>query len=120
VSGGIDRRGLLKGAAVAGSLVAGPLAARGLRRDCIVVFDSSLAESRVFARGQRAREAFDLADARASRFAALRSLSARGANVEGLTRWSDLVALRRELGRQGLRLRSETRTRAGLFRWSMG
>jgi hypothetical protein len=120
VSGGIDRRGLLKGAAVASSLVAGPLAARAVKRGCVVVFDSSVPESRAFARQQTTLQSFDLVDARTSRFAALRSLSAQGASVEGLTRWSDLVALRRELGRQGLRLRSERRTRAGLFRWSMG
>lgn len=112
-----DRRGVLKGGALAGVAAAMPVAAQAAEA-MIVVFDSRLAESASFGGGQ----GIDLA--RVSLREA-HGLLAGAVRVEGLTRWSDWTVLRSLLEEQGLRRRAETRMGAplsghdGLLRWSM-
>ncbi len=115
---GVSRRNVLKGAAVAGVATAVPLGAAALGERRLVVYDSRLPASLAFARTVPSAYSVDLAEAHATRFAVLRQALPKGLIVEGLTRSSDLIALRHELGRQGLRLSSEAAV-GGLFRWTM-
>jgi hypothetical protein len=115
----VNRRTVLKGAAVAGAAASAPLGTQLLGAGPLTIFDSRLPESLAFARSAAARRRVDLAEQHANRFAQLRGALPKGLRIEGLTRWSDLVALRRELGRQGYRLQSETQTARGLYRWTM-
>lgn len=117
----LTRRALLRRGALAGAVVAVPLGVAALRQAGLVVFDSALGDSRAFARGIPEARRIDLAAERRTRFTTLRSGLPQGGTIEGLTRWSDWVALRSELERQGWRLAAERRTgRAGnLFRWTM-
>ncbi|KPF82133.1 hypothetical protein [Novosphingobium sp. AAP93] len=112
----MDRRGVLKGGALAGVAVAVPVGARAA--EVLVVYDSRLPESASFGGGQ----GIDLAHV------SLRDahgLMAGATRVEGLTRWSDWTVLRGLLEEQGLRRTAETRLQAplsghdGLLRWSM-
>lgn len=111
-----DRRGVLKGGALAGVAVAVPVGARAA--EALVVYDSRLAESANFG----GRQGIDLA--RVSLREA-HGLLANAVQVEGLTRWSDWTVLRGLLEEQGLRRTAETRLQAplsghdGLLRWSM-
>lgn len=114
----VTRRGVLKGAAVVGAATAVPLGAAAMSARRLVIFDSRLPASLAFARSMPAGQRIDLAEDGDPRFAALRSGLAKGTVVEALTRRSDLVDLRHELARQGLRL-SQQRAERGLFRWSM-
>lgn len=113
-----DRRGLLKGGALAGVAVAVPVGARAAEAAAFVVYDSRLPESASFAGGR----GIDLA--RISLREAHGLLAGAG-RVEGLTRWSDWTVLRGLLEEQGLRRTAETRVGAplsghdGLLRWSM-
>lgn len=122
----LTRRGLLKAGAVTGAAIASPLAvhaARTPRR--ITVFDSRIAESQAFARGAGEAASIDLAVEHDSFFAALRSPLPAHASVEGLTGWSDWIAIRGELEARGLRVTAEQTVaaplsgKAHLFRWSM-
>lgn len=114
----VTRRTVLKGAALAGAAGVAPLGAQALGARKLVIYDSRLPASLAFARTAPALHRADLAEAHATRFAALRGELPRGITIEGLSRRSDLIALQRELGRQGFRLTSE-RPSAGLFRWTM-
>jgi len=111
-----DRRGVLKGGALAGVAVAVPVGAWAA--EALVVYDSRLAESASFGGGQ----GIDLARV-SLRDAHVRLADA--ARVEGLTRWSDWTVLRSLLEEQGLRRTAETRVSSplsghdGLIRWSM-
>ncbi|GEN99265.1 hypothetical protein NSE01_10980 [Novosphingobium sediminis] len=113
-----DRRGVLKGGALAGVAAAVPVAARAAEAAALVVHDSRLAESASFAGGK----GIDLA--RVSLREAL-ALLAGAERIEGLTRWSDWTVLRALLEEHGLRRTAETRVGAplsghdGLMRWSM-
>lgn len=111
------RRGLLKAGAVAGVAVAMPAGAMALKGAALVVHDSRVPESLAFARSAGGAM-LDLAQEHGQRFAAIRSGLPKGSRIEGLTRWSDYVALRRELYRQGFRVTAEQRSDA-LMRWSM-
>lgn len=113
---GVTRRGLLKAGAVAGAAVAVPAGAMALNGAATVVHDSRVPESRAFAR-MAGGAMLDLADQHGQRFAAIRAGLPKG-RIEGLTRWSDFVALRRELYRQGFRVTAERRSGV-LIRWSM-
>lgn len=113
----MTRRGLLKAGAVAGAAVAVPAGAMALRGGALVIHDSRVPESLAFARAAGG-VGIDLAGEHARRFAALRTGLPKGRGIEGLTRWSDYVALRRELYRQGFRVTAENRSGA-LIRWSM-
>jgi len=119
----LDRRTVLKGAVVAGAapLIAGAAApARTL-----LVFDSRLPESLAFARHLGAVHRLDLAGAHASQWADLRGELPAVTRIEGLTGWSDWVAVRGELEARGLRLTAEDRVsaplsgKAHLLRWTM-
>ena len=114
----VSRRNVLKGAAVAGVATAVPLGAAAIGPRRLVVYDSRVPASLAFARTMSAAYTVDLAEAHTTRFAVLRQDLPKGLTVEGLTRRSDLIALRHELGRQGLRLSTETASGA-LFRWTM-
>lgn len=114
----MDRRGVLKGGALAGVAVAVPVCARAAEGVALVVYDSRLPESASFGGGH----GIDLAHV------SLRDahgLLASAVQVEGLTRWSDWTVLRGLLEEQGLRRTAETRLQAplsghdGLLRWSM-
>lgn len=113
-----DRRGVLKGGALAGVAAAVPLAARAADADALVVYDGRLAESASFAGGQ----GIDLAQVSLRE---AHGLLAGAARVEGLTRWSDWTVLRGLLEEQGLRRSAETHVGAplsghdGLLRWTM-
>ena len=116
MSGGVTRRGLLKAGAVAGAAVAVPAGAMALKGAGLVIHDSRVPESLAFARSASGTT-LDLAREHGQRFAAIRGgLPMRW--IEGLTRWSDYVALRRELARQGFRVTAEARS-GSLIRWSM-
>lgn len=114
-----DRRGLLKGGALAAASAAVPMGARAAAEAAaLVVYDSRLAESASFGQGQ----GIDLAGV------SLREAHgqlAGAARVEGLTRWSDWTVLRGLLEEQGLRRTAESRVGAplsghdGLVRWGM-
>ncbi len=113
-----DRRGMLKGGALAGVAAAVPLGARAAEAAALVVYDSRLAESASFAGGH----GIDLAQVSLRE---AHGLLAGAARVEGLTRWSDWTVLRALLEEQGLRRTAEMRVGAplsghdGLMRWSM-
>lgn len=117
----VSRRAVLKGGALATTTLAVPAGAAVLRQSGLVVFDSHIAESRAFAAAAGHLPALDIAEEHRTRFAALRAGVPRGKTVEGLTLWSDWVALRSELETQGWRLVAEARTgrRQDLFRWTM-
>jgi hypothetical protein len=114
----VSRRGVLKGAAIAGAATAVPLGAAAMGARRLVIYDSRLPASLAFARSMPSALRIDLAEPGDPRFAALRSGLPKGTVVEALTRRSDLIDLRHELSRQGLRL-SQQRAERGLFRWSM-
>lgn len=116
----LTRREALKTAAVASAALAAPLGAAALRQRTVTVFDSRLPESLAFSKSSSGIR-IDLAAEHVARFSALRAGSPQGGRIEGLTRWSDYAALRRELERQGWRIRAEDRAgRSGqLFRWTM-
>lgn len=118
---GVTRRGVLKGGALASAAIAVPVGAAALRRAGLVVYDSEIAESRAFARTAGAARKLDLAEEHRARFVTLRAGLPKGKRIEGLTRWSDWVALRSELESQGWRLGFEARSglRSELFRWTM-
>ena len=115
---GVTRRGVLRGGALASAAVAVPAGAAALRRVGLVVYDSGLAESRAFARGAGVVRRLDLAEEHRLRFATLRAGLQQGRSIEGLTTWSDWVAIRSELESQGWRLAFEGRG-GRLFRWTM-
>lgn len=115
----VTRRGLLKGAAVAGAAGALPISAAALGAQRLVIYDSRLPQSLAFARTMPAAHAIDLAEAYETRFAVLRNHLPEGLTVEALTRRSDMVDLRQELARQGLRISGSPRYGTTLVRWSM-
>lgn len=114
----LTRRSVLKGAAVVGAAGALPLGAAAMGVQRIVIFDSRLPASVAFARTMPAAYTIDLAEAHATSFATLRRGLPGGMTVEALTRRGDMVDLRHELVRQGLRLSGQPRYGA-LVRWSM-
>lgn len=114
----VTRRGLLKGAAVVGAAGALPLTAKAMGARRLVIFDSRVPASLAFARTMPAAHQIDLAEAHATRFAVLRMASPKGLTVEALTSRSDMVDLRHELVRKGLRI-SGTPHYGPLVRWSM-
>lgn len=122
----LDRRRMLKGTALAGAGLSLPLASAAVQaRARLAIYDSRIPESRAFASSAGIARTIDLSDEHASRFAALRGPLPEGAEVEGLTGWSDWVALRGELEARGLRVAAEEPVhaplshQAHLFRWSM-
>jgi hypothetical protein len=114
----VTRRGVLKGGALASGALAVPAGAAALRRAGLVFFDGELAESRAFARAAGVVRKLDLAEEHQARFATLRAGLPKGRQIEGLTRWSDWVAVRSELETQGWRLAFEGRS-GNLYRWTM-
>lgn len=117
----LTRRNLLKGSAIAGAAVAVPAGAAALRQAGLVVFDSRLPESLAFARTAGGVRTLDLAAEQDAHFVTIRSGVPQGKSLEGLTRWSDWVALRSELESHGWRVTSEqiASPRQRLLRWSM-
>lgn len=110
-----DRRAVLKAGAVASVAgLAAPAAAFAI--PALTVCDSRIAESRAFA----SSPALDLAQG----WDAVRAHPG-AARIEGLTGWSDYVALRGLFGARGLRVVREERVaaplsgRANLIRWRM-
>ena len=119
----IDRRGLLKGSALAGAAAALPAkAAATAAIPQLAVFDSRLAESAQLGRNIAADRHIDLAEVPLR--AAHRAMAGAG-RIEGLTRWSDWVVLRGLLEVDGLRRGSEVLLATplsghdGLWRWTM-
>lgn len=122
----LNRRTVLKGTATLGAAASVPLAATMAQAAVrLVVFDSSIAESASFASSLAGGHRLDLADAHTTQWAALRGALPQVSAVEGLTGWSDWIAVRGELQARGLRLSSEMPVaaplsgKAHLFRWSM-
>ncbi|MEZ5744792.1 MAG: hypothetical protein R3D89_13990 [Sphingomonadaceae bacterium] len=122
----IDRRTMLKGTATVGAVVAVPLAGSAANAATrLVVFDSGIAESQAFAGATQGVQAIDVAREHGALWAGLRGRLPQAAEIEGLTGWSDLVAIRSELERRGMRLVSQAPVsaplsgKAHLFRWSM-
>lgn len=116
----LTRRDALKAGAIASAALAAPIAAASLHTRRIVVFDSRIAESLAFARTADGR-GIDLAGEHGARFASIRGGLPEAQQIDGLTRWSDFAALRREFERQGWRITAESRAgkASALFRWSM-
>lgn len=116
------RRGLLKASALAGAVVAIPVAAGAATVPAVLVFDSRLAESADYARSAAAMQRIDLAQVP---LRAVHQALAGAGRIEGLTRWSDWTVLRGLLEADGLRRADEARLAAplsghdGLWRWSM-
>jgi hypothetical protein len=106
----VTRRGMLRGVAAVSAVASVPVGAATLRRAGLVVYDSEIAESRAFARGAGFAPKLDLAEEHRARFATLRAGVPQARSIEGLTRWSDWVALRSELESQGWRLAFEARS----------
>lgn len=117
----LTRRTVLKGSALAGAVAAVPAGAAALKQAGLVVFDSRLPESLAFARMAGALRTLDLASEHDAHFATIRSGVPQSKSLEGLTRWSDWVALRSELESHGWRVTSEqvAAPRQRLLRWSM-
>lgn len=119
----LDRRTLLKVGAAGGLAVATPAAA-AMGQATVILYDSRIPEALAFARTTAHSGAIDLYREHHTHFADLRS-GAHPRRIEGLTRWSDWVAIRGELEAQGFRLVSEAPVaapasgRGHLFRWSM-
>jgi hypothetical protein len=109
----LSRRSFVKAGAVAGAAVSAPVLAAGPR---LVIYDSGLARSRVFAKAQEGTR-FDVSELHASRWHALRRPLPQG-RIAGLTRWSDYVMARGFAEEQGRRLVSERRV-WGLIAWEM-
>ena len=124
-----DRRTMLKGVGLAGALAATPAAAAtmghglGSAGATWLVYDSRIPESAHFAAQHSAQQRIDLATA--GDWANIRAGGPAAGAVEGLTRWSDWVALRGAFEEQGLRLADERQSpapmsgRDHLFRWAM-
>lgn len=122
----LARRGVLQGAVLGSAAVLAPGMACALDHGrALVVFDSRLPESARFAADHLGALTFDLAEAGASRWSALRGELPQVRVIEGLSGWSDWVSARGLLEGKGLRLLREDRIaaplsgKAGLFRWSM-
>lgn len=101
-----------------GAATAVPLGAAAMGTRKLVIFDSRLPASLAFARSVPAVRRIDLAEAHGNLFRDLRHALPKRIEIEALTRRSDLVDLRHELARHGLRLSHQVAER-GLFRWSM-
>ncbi len=114
----VTRRGVIKGAAFAGAAGALPLSAKALNARRLVIYDSRIPASLAFAQTTSAAHSLDVAEAHTTLFAVLRKGLPKGFTVEALTRRSDMVDLRHELARQGLRI-SGTPRYGALVRWSM-
>lgn len=114
-----DRRGVLKGTALAtGALGFGPGArALGAGVD-VVIHDRTLPGGGLAGLYPLARS-IDLADERRTHWRRLRAGLGTAQRVEGLSGWSDWVAVRGELERQGFRVTTETKVTPRQFRWSM-
>ena len=122
----IDRRTVLKAGAGVSAVGAIPLVAdRASAATRLVVFDSAIAESRDFAVSVGGGERLDLASEHRGGWKRLRGSLPAVERIDGLTGWSDLVAIRSELERMGMRLDSQQPVaaplsrKAHLFRWSM-
>ena len=117
-----DRRTMLKCSALAAAIPLTGGVARATPR--LVVFDSRVPESASFAAGI-AGHRIDLARAHETRWRALRADLPDLGTVEGLTGWSDWIAVRGVLEARGFRPGREDRIaaplsgKANLFRWSM-
>jgi hypothetical protein len=114
----VSRRRVLKGGVMATAVAAVPVSAAALRQTRLVVYDSTLMQSRAFARAAGFAARLDLAQEHRERFATLRAGLTGNKAIDGLTRWSDWVALRSELESQGWRVATEARS-GGLIRWTM-
>lgn len=123
----IDRRTLLKGGATAGA-VAGLTVAPyvGAKEPPLVIYDSRIAESARFAIEHPGDGKYlDISQEETKGWPLLRGGLPRTSTVEGLTGWSDWVAVRGELEAQGWRFHREDRApsplsgKAHLFRWSL-
>jgi len=116
----VTRRNILQGAGLTAALAAAPALARGQQQG-VVVYDSRLPESAIFAAQNSGVISHDIA----SGHAGLRGGVPSGARVQGLTRWSDYVSLRLALRGAGLRPAAQTPASApisghhGLIRWTL-
>lgn len=112
----VSRRNVLK-SGVATAIVAGTGASQvATAAPGLLVFDSRLPASQVFAHSHFA-PAIDVAQEDAALWRNLRGALPSGP-VAGLTTWSDWVVIRGLLEEKGLRMTSETR-QGRLFRWNM-
>lgn len=95
----------------------------GISTTELVIFDSRIPESVVFAMGHPLQ--LDIADLELRRWDQLRKNLADLGRVTGLTGWSDWIVVRGLLQERGMRLQSETPVlapvsgKAHLFRWEM-
>jgi hypothetical protein len=115
----LTRRRLLQSAGAVGALASAPaLAAKASQ--ALLVYDSRLAESAGFA-AQHGASGLDVAQGLHPRRLALGNATA----LEGMTGWSDYVALRGALRLQGFRPVAERKVEAPLsgaahlFRWRL-
>ena len=122
----VTRRTLLKGSATLGAVAAVPMSSGTAQpASRLVVFDSAIAESRGFAADMQRGHQLDLASEHQGGWKQLRAGLPPVEQIEGLTGWSDLVAVRSEFEARGLRLESQRPVaaplsgKAHLFRWSM-
>ncbi|WP_226015808.1 twin-arginine translocation signal domain-containing protein [Novosphingobium sp. FKTRR1] len=116
-----DRRRLLQGAALAGGALGLGSSARALASEPdLLVHDSAVPTTAALTAQHPLAQCIDIARERHTRWQALRGHDGSARRIDGLTRWSDWVAIRGELERQGYRVASESRPRSGgLVHWSM-
>lgn len=116
-----DRRRLLQGAALAGGALGLGGTARALTgAPDLVVHDSAIAATAALLGQHPLATRIDIARERHTRWQSVRGADGAARRIDGLTRWSDWVAIRGELERQGYRVTNESKApTSGLFHWSM-
>ncbi len=113
----LSRRSLIKAGAITAATAA-TLKSAAAQGPALIVYDSRLLESVVFAQSLGGAK-LDVAHEDHTFWAALRAGAPKG-RVVGLTRWSDLVVVRGELEAQGKRLKAERQSDPHApFHWEM-
>jgi hypothetical protein len=112
----LSRRTVLQSGATIAAMSTSAGAAITAKRPALIVFDSRLQASRLFA-DQHGAPRIDVALEDASFWRTLRSAKLKG-EIVGLTGWSDWVLVRGMLEENGKRLKAEAQA-GGLFHWAM-
>jgi hypothetical protein len=121
----VDRRKTIAGLIGATTLAAAPSRAIGVPPPTILFVDSRRRACRSFISAHPGARVIDIAVSHAVPWAEVRAFEPDGAQVRGLTRWSDWVLIRGALQDKGLRVRAETQADpkstgdGALFLWEM-
>ncbi|WP_427967777.1 twin-arginine translocation signal domain-containing protein [Altererythrobacter sp.] len=123
----IDRRTMLKGSTVAGAALGVPASQVVLAQESrLAIYDSRIPESAGFANSLKGEAGLiDIAHADANGWPMLRGDLPKAQVIEGLTGWSDWVAMRGELEARGWRFQRDDQApapisgKSHLFRWTL-